>query len=122
MSAERLMLVGGLTAFLLTIHWVRSRKLRERYAIAWLLVASLLLVCGLFPGIIMRLAEAAHLSYAAAVLFLALGAMYCFSFFVTVSLTRQHRRNGRLMQEVAILRSRLLALEQNPPRPSGRQD
>lgn len=107
MNAETLMMIGGIAAFLLTIYWVRSRDLRERYAIGWLGVALVLLACGLFPGLIMRLADAARLSYPSAVLFISLGAMYFFSFFVTVSLTRQHRRNVRLMQEVAILKHRL---------------
>jgi len=111
MTAERLMLIGGVSAFLLTVYWVRSRRLRERYAIGWLLMATLLLVCGIFPGIIMRGADVAHLSYPSAVLFIALAAMYFFSFFVTVSLTRQYRRNVRLLQEIAILNSRLQQVE-----------
>ena len=111
MSAERLMLLGGIAAFLLTVYWVRSRQLRERYAIGWLLVATLLLLCGIVPGLIMVGAEAAHLSYPSAVFFIALAAMYFFSFFVTVSLTRQHRRNMRLLQETALLKQRLQALE-----------
>jgi hypothetical protein len=111
MTAERLMLFGGVSAFLLTVYWVRSRRLRERYAIGWLGVATLLLLCGLFPSAIMRLAEAVHLSYPAAVLFLALTAIYCFSFLVTVSLTRQHRQSMRLLQELALLKNRLADLE-----------
>jgi hypothetical protein len=74
-------------------------------------VATVLLICGIFPGIIMHLAEFARLSYPSAVLFISLGAMYCFSFFVTVSLTRQHRRNVRLLQELALLKGRLEELE-----------
>jgi len=55
-----------------------SRRLRERYTIGWLSLATLLLSCGVFPGAIMRLAQVAHLSYPAAVLFVSLGAIYCF--------------------------------------------
>ena len=39
MNAPTLMLVGGVVAFLVTIHWVRNRDMRERYAIGWLLLA-----------------------------------------------------------------------------------
>jgi hypothetical protein len=111
MNAERLMFIGGSAAFALTVYWVRNRKLRERYAIGWLLVATILLISGLFPSIIMRWAESWHLSYPSAVLFIALAAIYCFSFFVTVSLTLHHRRDMRLMQESAILKHRLEAIE-----------
>ena len=35
-TAERLMLVGGVAVFLLTISWVRTRELREKYGLMWL--------------------------------------------------------------------------------------
>ncbi len=111
MNAPNLMLAGGVVAFLVTIHWVRSRDMRERYAIGWLFVAVLLLLCGLFPTALMQLARYAHLSYSSAVLFIALTAIYCFALFVSVALTHQYRRNVRLMQEVAILSQRVRSLE-----------
>jgi len=111
MSAEILMLIGGICAFMLTISWVRNRDLREKYAVGWLLVATLLLLCGLFPNVLMSFASANRLSYPAAVLFVALGVMYVFSFTVSASLTRQHRRNIRLTQELALLQQRLQTLE-----------
>jgi hypothetical protein len=111
MNAERLMLLGGVSAFVLTLYWVRSRQLRERYAIGWMVLATILLLCGIFPNLIMRFADAARLSYSSAVLFIALGAMYLFSFFVTVSLSRQHRQSARLLQEIGLLQSRLEKLE-----------
>lgn len=111
MTAELLMLIGGVTAFLLTIYLVRSRDLREKYALAWIVVAFGLLVCGLLPDAIKRLAENARLSYPAAVLFIALTVIYLFAFTVSVSLTRQYRRNVRLLQEVALLERRIRELE-----------
>jgi hypothetical protein len=112
MTAESLMLCGGVAAFLLTVYWVRVRELRERYAVIWLLVATMALVCGLFPQMIMSFADASHLSYPAAVLFVALGAVYLFAFTVSVSLSRQHRKNLRLTQQVALLEGRLREIEQ----------
>ena len=111
MNAERLMQVAGLAQFLLTIHWVRNRELRERYAIGWIIVASLLLLCGFFPQLIIKFADAWRLAYPTAVLFISLACIYAFSFFVSVSLTRQHRRNLLLVQEVAMLEHRLRMIE-----------
>src|SRR5579885_2053173 len=111
LSAELLMLVGGVFAFALTVYWVRSRELREKYAVGWLAVATLLLLIGLFPGVLMHLAELAHLSYAAAVLFVALAAIYVFSFMVSVALSRAYRREVRLTQEIALLEERIRRLE-----------
>jgi hypothetical protein len=122
LNAEHLMLVGGVGAFLLTLNWVRNRDLREKYAVVWMAVATLLLICGLFPDVVMWFAGAAHLSYPAAVLFVAVAVDYVFSFTVSVSLTRQYRRNVRLTQELALLELRLRHLEalhgEAPPPPS----
>jgi hypothetical protein len=111
MTAETVMLAGGIGAFLLTLNWVRNRDLREKYAVLWMLVAVVLLLSGLFPNVIMWFANTSHLSYPAAVLFVAIAVDYVFSFTVSVSLTRQYRRNVRLTQEVALLELRLRQLE-----------
>ncbi len=122
MTAELLMLAGGIIAFLLTIYWVRNRDLREKYAIGWMTVAFLLLLCGLFPGLIMAFADASRLSYPAAVLFVSLAAIYVFSLAVSVTLTHQYRRTVRLMQELAILEHRLRTLESMKTGPIGAHD
>ncbi len=112
MTAEKLMLLGGIGAFVWTVWWVRWRHLREKYAMVWLLVATVALVCGLFPRLIMRFADESRLSYPSAVLFIALGAVYVFAFAVSVSLTRHYRRNVLLAQEVALLEDRVRLLEE----------
>lgn len=111
LTAETLMLAGGMAAFLLTVYWVRSRDLREKYALGWLTLASILLVLGIFPDLIKGFAERAHLSYPAAVLFVALTLIYVFSFTVSVSLSHQYRKTTRLMQELTILKERVRELE-----------
>lgn len=111
MNAETLMTIGGVLAFGITLHWVRRRELREKYAVGWVALASLLLVVGVFPDLLMVFAERTHLSYPAAVLFIALTVIYLFAFAVSVSLTTQYRRNVRLTQELALMEERLRRLE-----------
>lgn len=103
-NAETMMLIGAAIAFAVTLKWVRSREMREKYAVMWLLVGTLLLLCGLFPKTLMRFADQAQLSYPSAVLFIALAIVYLFSLSVSLSLSRQHRITTRLLQEIAILR------------------
>ena len=111
MNAEALMLIVSVCGFLVTVYWVRSREIRESYAIGWLLTAAVILICGMFPQLLMKSAEAWQLSYSAMVLFVALSCIYAFLFFVSVALTRQHRRNVRLTQELAHCRYRLSELD-----------
>ncbi len=111
MTAERLMLLGGFAAFALTLYWVRQRHLTERHALGWMVVATVLLVCGLFPELVTRAAEASHLSYSSAVLFVSLGIGYVFSFGVTVAYAKLNRRQVTLLQHLAILEQRVRELE-----------
>jgi hypothetical protein len=110
-NAERLMMVGGIAAFVLTLAWVRRRDLREKYSLLWIACAACLLICGLFPELLMKAAHWCRLSYPAAVLFVAVTMAYFFAFGVTVGLTRFHRRHTRLLQTVALLEHRLARLE-----------
>jgi hypothetical protein len=111
-NAEFLMLLGGCGAFAMTLYWVRVRELRERYAIGWLAVATLLLVTGLFPEQLESFAARLHLSPPALVLFVALALIYLNSFFVSVALTKQYRWNVRLTQQMALLEERLRQVEE----------
>ncbi len=113
MNAELLMLIGGVTAFGLTLFWVRNRQLSEKYALAWVSVATLLLLCGIFPRTVEGAAEAAHLSYPAAILLISLGIIYVFAFSVSVALSRLNRRSVRLLQHIAILEGRIRELERS---------
>lgn len=119
LTAESLMFLGGLTAFLLTLYLVRNRELREKYAVGWIVAAVLLLVCGMFPEVLKTAARTVRLSYPAAVLFIALTAIYLFAISVSISLTRQHRRTLRLMQDMALLEHSLRKVEEKLEAPVG---
>src|SRR5436190_820057 len=123
LNAELLMLVGGVSSFCLTLYWVRSRALSEKYAAAWMLVATALLVCGVFPNLIKDFATSAHLAYPTAVLFLSAAGIFCFLFFGVGSLTRQVPPNNRLEEELGFVENRLAAVgvgkeEKDSPRPA----
>lgn len=112
MTAETLMLAGGVGAFAVTFYWVRSRQLREKYAVMWMTVASALLLMGVFPQVVMRLAEATRMAYSSMVLFLSLGVIYVFSMSVSLSLTRSRRSSVKLMQDLALTRYELDSLRE----------
>jgi len=109
--AEHFMLVGGIMAFLYTLYWVRRRELRVKYALSWLGIGCFLLISGLCPAIIMKTAERFHFSYAALAAFMTAGGLFLFAFPVSISLSRQYRRNIRLTQEVSLLEKRIHDLE-----------
>ena len=119
MTAENLMTVAGFSAFVLTLCLVRQRALREKYAILWLSLGLFLAVLGMFPGVIKWFAHAFHLAYPTAVLFGALSVIFLFSIGISISISRHHRHITSLLQDLAILRSKVVELER---RDHGRND
>lgn len=111
MIAKILILAIGLAGFITTVYWVRKRDLREKYAMGWLGVACLMLFAGVFPELLLWLAYHARVSFPTLVLGLSLALLVPFAFSVSISLSRMHRRNVKLTQQIAILEQRLRRLE-----------
>ncbi len=111
MRAQYMMLIAGIAVFLLTLHLVRKREIREKYAVAWLAAATVALAAGIFSDTVMYLAPLLHLSYPSFILLLCLVMGYFFAACTSISLSRQYRRNLRLTQEIALLEKRVRELE-----------
>lgn len=103
MNAELIMFVAGISSFVLTSAWVMSRHLRERYAIGWMAASSILMLVGIFPASVMRLAEVVNMSYAAFALLIVGTIGYVLFFSITITLSRLMRMNVDLAQKVAFL-------------------
>jgi len=89
------------------VEMIRRRKLREEYAMLWLIASGVLVVIGAFPSITFWLGRVLGISYLtivvmAAFLFLAMIVMH---FATVISRHAEHIR--QLAQQVAILRGRL---------------
>jgi hypothetical protein len=90
---------------------VRRQYLKERYALLWLGTALVGLVVGLFPQVIVFLADLLNFQYltvitVAGLLFI-LGLVLSFS----IVISRLAERNRQLTQEVALLSNRIEELE-----------
>ena len=94
------------------VHLVRQRKLRAKYSFLWLMVAAVLMVLVLVPGILDQIGEAFGVAYPPALLFL--GAIV-FLLFVAVhfswELSRIEDRQRTLAEELALANSRIAELE-----------
>jgi hypothetical protein len=54
----------------IVLYMIRSRKLREQYAILWLLLGALMMLLSVFPEWIDLMAASIHVSYAPSLLYL----------------------------------------------------
>jgi hypothetical protein len=97
--------VVSLVLFIVVLELIRSRRLRERYALLWLLTASAMLGLSLWRGGVDTIAGAVGIHYAPSALFVAA------AIFVVVLLLHFSTVISRLSDENTILAQRLALLE-----------
>ena len=108
MTPFRVSIVAALASLLLLIvvfELIRSRRLRERYALLWLLTAVVMLVFSLWRGGLGRISSAIGVAYPPTAL-LAIG-----SLFILVVLLHYSTVISRLSDQNTILAQRLALLE-----------
>lgn len=100
---------------LAVIVWMLlTRRLREKYAVLWLIIGLAMLVLTLFPGLLSGLADLVGVQIPANLLFvLALALLVCVTLHQSFELSTAEDEIRRVAEEVAILRAeteRLAAL------------
>ena len=98
--------IASLLLLLVVFELIRSRRLRERYALLWLLTASVMLVLSVWRGGLETIAGAVGIHYAPSALF-ALA-----SLFIVVVLLHYSTVISKLSDQNAILAQRLALLEE----------
>jgi len=111
MSAQLVIFIGGVAAFLATLYILGGQELRQKYAMAWMGIALVLLLCGISPGLLDSIARYTNISPEAIMLLVAMALLYAFSYSLSISQTRQSRLTQRLTQELAFLERRCRLLE-----------
>ncbi len=102
----------GLIALILVINFVRTRKLKEEFAILWLFGGVSLVLIPIFVDFVDRVSYALGIEYPPAFIFLI--ALLCITFILlqfSVSISRYSEQIKVLTQELAIMRHRVQELE-----------
>ena len=112
-----LSVIASLAAMASVFLLIRTRRLREEYAILWFLASLVLIAVSLWRGSLDLAARLLGVAYPPSVLLLAaLGLGFVVALHFSVSLSRLADQNTRLAQEVALLRFRLETGIAPPPR------
>lgn len=106
-------IVVSLLLLLVTVQLIRKHKLREEYALLWLIATSAILLLSVFGGIVDRLADFFNVSYSPTLVLVA-GLLFALAVLLTqsVALSAQANQNRDLAQHVALLEYRLNELEE----------
>lgn len=96
----------------MTIHLIRKHKLREQYALLWLIATAAILVLSIFGGIVGRLASLFSISYSPTLPLVA-GLLFALMVLLTqsVALSNQADKSRDMAQQMALLEYRLQELE-----------
>jgi hypothetical protein len=101
--------------FLLVFELVRRRRLMERYALLWLLAATILLGLSVWSDLLNQLSDALGVRYGPSTLFaVALGFIVILMLHFSLVISRLTDQNKVLAQRVAMLQSEVEELSDEP--------
>ena len=104
----------SLILLLVTIQLIRKHKLREEYALLWLLATVAILVLSIFGDIVGTLARFLNIAYSPTLPLVA-GLIFALAVLLSqsVALSNQANQNRDLAQEMALMEFRLRELEED---------
>lgn len=102
----------SLILLLVTVQLIRKRKLREEYALLWLIATFSILILSIFGGIVGSLARFLNIAYSPTLPLVA-GILFALVVLLSLSvaLSNQANQNRDLAQEIALMEYRLRQLE-----------
>lgn len=111
--ARLFVILLGAAALLFVINLVRTRKLKEEYALLWLAAAAMLIIAPLIVDWLDSLAWLIGIEYSPALIFLFVIICIFFLFVqMSISVSRFSEQIKVLTQDLALLRGRVAELEQ----------
>ena len=94
----------GAVIFLIILLLVRRGKLQEKYALTWFAIGIVVVVLGVFPVILDKIAKFTGVSYAPALLFvIAVGMLLIQNLYLFIFASQNEVRIKELLQEVVVL-------------------
>ncbi|MFO7749577.1 MAG: DUF2304 domain-containing protein [Desulfobacteraceae bacterium] len=96
--------VLGVIIFLIIFSLVRRGRLQEKYALTWFGIGILVVILGIFPVIIDKIADMTGIAYPPALLFvMAVGVLLIQNLYLFIFASQNEVRIKELMQQVAVL-------------------
>jgi len=104
-------IVAGLTMMIVVLELVRRKVLGERYALLWLLLAALIILFGIWPGLLLRVADLLDIVYPPSIIFgLALLFIIAIMIHFSVVLSRQSKGYNKIIQRLSLLEEKISSL------------
>lgn len=98
--------------FVATFEFVRKRRLREEYAILWLLTALSVAVLSFWPGMIETLSRVTGFYYLTSVVFIVFVFVIAVLMHYSVVISRMKDTNKELVQKCALLEQKMHEMDE----------
>ncbi len=108
------LLILSLLLMGVVLEMVRRSYLKEKYAILWLLASFSVLMCGVFPSIIIRFSAIFSFQYITLVFVVSFLFLLVLVLAFSISISKLSERTKQLAQEVALLNERLARVDSKP--------
>ena len=106
-------LAAAILIFLVSVELIRRRRLREEYAMLWVLASVVLLVFAIFPRLLLLLSELLGVFYLTTVVLIAFSFLSLMVLHLSVVASRSADDTRQIAQRLALLEERLEKL--SPP-------
>lgn len=117
MSVYTLGLLGAAVTLTVVFEMLRRRRLREKYAVFWVLLAALIAVVAVFPGTLTMAARLAHVRVPANLLFFAASlVLLAMNVQLSSEVCRLEDKTRALAEEIGMLRMSRRATASDIPR------
>ncbi len=97
--------------FAVTFEFIRRKRLREEYAILWLVTSSIIALLSLWPGLVNVLSKITGLYYITAVFTIVFSLVIAVLMHYSIAISKIKEMNKELTQACALLELRLRELE-----------
>ena len=109
----------GAVIFIIILSLVRKGKLQEKYALTWFAIGIVVVLLGIFPVILDKIAKFTGVSYAPALLFvIAVAVLLIQNLYLFIYASQNEVRIKALLQEVAVLNKLVAELREERISPS----
>ena len=109
----------GAVIFIIILSLVRKGRLQEKYALTWFAIGIVVVLLGIFPVILDKIAKFTGVSYAPALLFvIAVAVLLIQNLYLFIYASQNEVRIKELLQEVAVLNKLVAELREKPIFPS----
>lgn len=103
-SLQRLLLgLLGAGLLLITLEFIRRRKLLEEYSLLWLLTALVIVLFVLFPQVLYRLSAALQLHHLTTMLLVTFSFLLLIVLHYSTAISQMSERQTELSQQIALL-------------------